>query len=54
MGAAKRAIDLGSDLDMRSASQLEIEAFTGPFASNDKGEGMGAFLEKRAPVFQKK
>ncbi len=53
-GAAKIAINLGSDLDMKSASQLEIEAFTGPFASEDKAEGMGAFLEKRTPEFKKK
>ncbi|MGI6257303.1 MAG: enoyl-CoA hydratase-related protein [Anaerovoracaceae bacterium] len=54
LGAAKTAINLGFDLDMKSASQLEIEAFTGPFASQDKAEGMGAFLEKRKPQFQKK
>ncbi len=45
-GAAKIAINLGSDLDMKSASQLEIEAFTGPFASEDKAEGMGLFWKR--------
>ena len=54
IAAAKTAINNGYGLDMRTASALEIEAFTGPFASQDKTEGMGAFLEKREAVFQKK
>lgn len=54
VGAAKTAINIGYNLDMKTASTLEIEAFTGPFASQDKTEGMGAFLEKRAPVFKKR
>jgi enoyl-CoA hydratase len=49
--AAKTAVNRGFDLDMISASALEIEMFTGPFASKDKQEGMGAFLEKRKAEF---
>lgn len=54
IAAAKTAINNGYNLDMKTASALEIEAFTAPFASQDKTEGMGAFLEKREPNFQKK
>jgi enoyl-CoA hydratase len=54
LGAAKTAINTGYDLDMKTASVLEIETFTGPFASEDKSEGMGAFLQKRTPDFKNK
>ncbi|MFV0517060.1 MAG: enoyl-CoA hydratase-related protein [Aminipila sp.] len=54
IAAAKTVINNGYNLDMKTASIMEIEAFTGPFASQDKTEGMGAFLEKREPNFQKK
>lgn len=54
VGIAKRAVNVGFDLDMKAASVLEIEYFTTPFASEDKTEGMKAFLEKRAAVFKKK
>jgi len=54
IAAAKTVINTGFNLDMRTASTLEIEAFTGPFSSADKTEGMGAFLEKRTAVFKNK
>lgn len=54
VGAAKRAINIGCDLDIKAASTLEIETFTAPFASQDKSEGMKAFLEKRPAKFKKK
>ncbi|MGN0711470.1 MAG: enoyl-CoA hydratase-related protein [Anaerovoracaceae bacterium] len=54
IAAAKTAINNGYGLDMKTASALEIEAFTGPFASQDKTEGMTAFLEKREATFHKK
>ncbi len=54
LAAAKTAINTGFNLDMKTASTLEIEAFTGPFCSEDKTEGMGAFLEKRSAVFKNK
>ena len=41
-------------LDMKTASALEMGAFTAPFASQDKSEGMLAFLEKRTPEFKNK
>lgn len=54
ISSAKLAINKGYDLDMSSASALEIETFTAPFASDDKKEGMSAFLEKRDAKFAKK
>lgn len=54
VGAAKKAINVGYDMDMVTASAFEIETFTTPFASEDKSEGMGAFLEKREAKFQNK
>jgi enoyl-CoA hydratase len=54
VASAKTTIDNGYNLSMSAASNLEIEAFTGPFSSQDKTEGMGAFLEKRPAKFTKK
>ncbi|QAT43023.1 enoyl-CoA hydratase-related protein [Aminipila luticellarii] len=54
VAAAKTVINNGYGLDMKTASVMEIEAFTAPFASQDKTEGMTAFLEKRQTKFQKK
>ena len=51
IGSAKTAINNGYDMDMKSASRFEIETFTAAFSTDDKREGMGAFLEKRAPEF---
>ena len=54
IAAAKTVINVGYDLDMKSATTLEIEGFTGPFASDDKKEGMTAFLNKRDADFKGK
>lgn len=54
IGTAKTAINNGFDMDMKSASKFEIETFTAAFSSEDKTEGMGAFLEKRTPEFKNK
>lgn len=54
VGAAKKAINTGFDLDMPAASILEVETFTGPFSSEDKMEGTSAFLEKRDAKFKNK
>ena len=52
IAAAKTAINNGYGLDMKTASAFEIETFTGTFASEDKTEGMTAFLEKRPAQFK--
>lgn len=45
IATAKSAINNGFDMDMKSASKFEIETFTAAFGSEDKTEGMAAFLE---------
>lgn len=45
---AKQAINLGMDTDLASGLKVEANLFGLSFASDDKVEGMTAFLEKRA------
>ena len=49
---AKRATQFGLDADLRSANELERQAFAMLFGTEDQREGMKAFLEKRAPSFK--
>jgi enoyl-CoA hydratase len=51
---AKRVLQEGQGADPRVAHALEQQAFGLVFASADCGEGMDAFLDKRAPRFQGK
>lgn len=48
---AKRAIDKGLDMDLGSGIAYEAEAYTTTFSSEDRVEGMSAFLEKREAHF---
>ena len=48
---AKAAINSGIDMDIANGSRFEAEAFAMTFATEDKKEGMSAFLEKRAAKF---
>ncbi|MCK8602250.1 enoyl-CoA hydratase-related protein [Desulfoferrobacter suflitae] len=50
--AIKQVIDRGCDVDLKSGCALEAESFAVCFASQDAGEGVAAFLEKRKPNFQ--
>ena len=52
VAAAKRVMQESQDADARVAHALEQEAFAAAFATEDRAEGMAAFLEKRAPVFK--
>ena len=54
VGVAKHAINNGFDMDMKSASELEVSEFGISFSSEDLKEGTSAFLEKRAPEFKNK
>ncbi|MEV6931889.1 enoyl-CoA hydratase-related protein [Dactylosporangium sp. NPDC051485] len=50
--AAKQAIDGGLDMDLASGLAWESQLFAALFATEDKAEGMAAFVEKRAPKFE--
>ena len=49
---AKEAISKGFDLSLKEGLALEAELFQKTFSSNDKTEGVKAFIEKRAPQFK--
>jgi enoyl-CoA hydratase len=49
---AKRVLQEGQDADPRVAHTLEQTAFGLVFASEDRDEGIGAFLDKRDPEFR--
>jgi enoyl-CoA hydratase len=52
VGLCLDQVDRGLDADIDDAMALEAEAFGAACASDDKGEGTAAFLEKRAPAFR--
>lgn len=54
VASAKTIIDKGYNMNISEACALEIEAFAELFGTQDKIEGIGAFLEKRAAKFEKK
>jgi len=49
---AKQAIELGENVDIHSALQYERFSAAMIMDSEDRREGMRAFVEKRAPVFR--
>lgn len=51
---AKLAIEQGMQTDLRSALEFELYAASILYASDDRKEGMRAFIEKRKPVFRGK
>jgi enoyl-CoA hydratase/carnithine racemase len=52
LGAAKRAVNVGAELDQRSGIAYALQEFALLFAGPDQEEGMSAFLEKRRPEFR--
>jgi enoyl-CoA hydratase len=49
---AKAAINAGIDMDLDNGCRYETEAFALTFTTEDKAEGMAAFLEKREAKFK--
>ena len=49
--AAKLAVDGGLDMDLASGLNWESQLFAGLFATDDRAEGMAAFVAKRKPDF---
>jgi enoyl-CoA hydratase len=48
---AKRLVERGYDMPLRAANRQEAESFALLFDTEDRREGMRAFLEKRQPKF---
>jgi enoyl-CoA hydratase len=51
LAQAKLAIGHGLDLDLENGLRLEAEAFAVTFSTDDRTEGMAAFLGKRPAKF---
>jgi enoyl-CoA hydratase len=51
---AKRAVNVGMELDLASGLDYEAQCASILYASEDRVEGMRAFAEKRKPVFKGK
>jgi enoyl-CoA hydratase len=49
---SKRAIRMSDDVDLHSGLDFEVHAFALTFATDDRTEGMSAFIEKRKPEFR--
>jgi len=51
VGRAKRLVERGYDMPLRAANRQEAETFALLFDTQDRAEGMRAFLEKRPAKF---
>jgi enoyl-CoA hydratase/carnithine racemase len=49
---AKRAVDLGADIELHTAIALAVECYNITVTTEDRREGVRAFAEKRPPDFQ--
>ena len=52
LAMAKQAVKNAARLDLRSGLETELDVFSLCFSSEDKEEGVRAFLEKRKPAFK--
>lgn len=52
IAAAKRAVNIGSEMDLDRGIEYVLQEFALLFVGEDQKEGMAAFLEKRAPRFR--
>jgi len=52
VSGAKRSIDQGLGMDLAGGLRVEQESVVLLFATQDKDEGLSAFLERRPPAFQ--
>ncbi len=52
LAAAKRAVNIGSEMDLDRGIEYVLQEFALLFAAGDQKEGMKAFLEKRSPRFE--
>ena len=52
LAMGKEAINMGIQTDLRTGLSIEARCFCMCFGSQDRVEGMTAFLEKRKPVFK--
>lgn len=48
---AKATVDVGAEADLNTAMAFEVEAIVTAFCSEDRKEGLSAFIEKRKPQF---
>jgi enoyl-CoA hydratase len=51
LAAAKSAVRAAGEMPMEAGLRYETELFITCFGSDDKREGIAAFLEKRTPTF---
>lgn len=54
MRMLKTAINAGGNVDLETGLTLETACFSNAFATEDREEGLKAFIEKRTPVYQGK
>lgn len=54
MRMLKTAITSGANVDLETGLTLETSCFSNAFATEDRKEGLQAFIEKRKPVYQGK
>jgi len=52
--AIRKSLNLGMEIDLKTASELDLNLESICFATEDFKEGMNAFLEKREPDFKGK